>query len=209
MPRGPRNLPDCAMLHLIGRGNNGVRVFRHRSDFLHFKRTLLRFIPRAIVSIQHYALMHTHFHLLVWVEDTEVLASTMKAVQVSYQHYYRRRYGYKGHLWHSRFRSIIIKSDEQWLQCARYIELNAVYAGICKYPANYMWTSYHYHALGRPDPLISIAIPLIGESEWKQGTKNTAYYDFVIAGIDLDYQRLKKEFESERFEQKTDPSSKN
>lgn len=202
MPRGARILPDNGMFHLIARGNNGVKVFRHRYDFLQFKKILLRFVPQANFSIQHYAFMNTHFHLLAWLEDTKILATAMKAILVSYQHYYRRRYGYKGHLWHSRFRSIIMTSDEQWLQCARYIELNPVYADICRNPKDYYWTSYHYHAMGKLDPLINIAKFFSGETEWKKGVENVAYREFVTAGIDLDYQYLKKQFERENFGRK-------
>ena len=121
MPRGPRILPDVGMFHLIARGNNSVHVLRHRVDFLHFKRVLARFL-RGVCAIHHYAMMGTHFHLLAWVEDTNRLASIMKAALISYQRYYSRRYGYKGHLWHSRYRSILMKDENQWVQCARYIE---------------------------------------------------------------------------------------
>ena len=190
MPRGPRHLPEAGMFHLIARGNNGVCICRNREDFSHLKRTILRFTPNTEVAVHHYALMHTHFHLLAWVEDTNVLASVMKALLVSYQLYYRRKYPYNGHLWHSRFRSILMKDEAQWLQCARYIELNPVYAGICQDPKEYRWTSYHHYTFGKSDSFIRTKLHLSGMNTWKQ---------FVLAGIDLDYQKLKRELEQERF----------
>ena len=36
----------------------------------------------------------------------------------------------------------------------RYIELNPLRAGMVQEPAKYDWSSYHYNALGRADPLI-------------------------------------------------------
>ncbi|MFH1829530.1 MAG: transposase [Pseudomonadota bacterium] len=200
MPRSARILPSEGMLHLIGRANNKEKLFRHRVDFLRFKNTLHRFLHKDQCAIQHYAFMHTHFHLLAWVARTERLAALMKAVMVSYQYYYSRRYSYKGHLWHSRYRSIIISDDSQWLQCARYIELNPVYAGICKDPKEYCWTSYRHHAYGAYDPLIYEVFTVPGESKWRRGRQNSAYQEFVRAGIDLDYRRLKREFEQKRYD---------
>ena len=208
MPRGPRILPSEGMFHLIGRGNNRAKLFRHRTDFFRFKQTILRFLPKDLCAIQHYALMSTHFHLLAWVSETHRLASMMKALMVSYQHFYRRRHSYSGHLWHSRFRSIHIANENQWLQCARYIELNPVHAGICRDPGQYRWTSYHFHAFGVCDSLIRIVFPVHGVAKRKRGVRNLAYQELVRAGIDLDYHRLRRLFERERFEGYRAKSSK-
>ena len=37
----------------------------------------------------------------------------------------------------------------------RYIELNPVRARIVKHPKDYPWSSYHYNASGKADPLIT------------------------------------------------------
>jgi len=175
-------------------------VFRNQDDFMQIKRTLLRFLPAIDLTIRHHALMHTHFHLLAWAGRTTLLAGAMKAALLSYEHYYRRKYGHRGHLWHSRYRSIIIKTDGQYLQCARYVELNPVYAGICRLPEGYRWTSYRYYADGLPDPLVSPDADLLKTEGWTAGEANASYRKFVLAGIDLDYQQEKKRFEREVFE---------
>lgn len=143
--------------------------------------------------------MHTHFHLLAWVENTKQVAPLMKAINISYHHYYHRKYKYCGHLWHSRYRSIIINNESQWLQCGRYIELNPVHAGLCNDPKNFPWSSYHYHAYGKNDYLIRTDMPLLGTFKRQAGLENHAYQEFIKAGIDIDYQRLKNEFEKEKF----------
>jgi putative transposase len=188
------------MLHVIGRGNDGRLVFRNRPDFRRFKDTLLRFTRGERLFIHHYALMKTHFHLLAWVEDTEKLATIMKAMLVSYNHYYRKRYGSRGHIWHSRFRSIHVEDESHWLQCGRYIELNPVYAGICGRPDEYMWSSYRFHACGAEDGLVRVKMYGDGSFVWRKGVLNKKYVDFVEGGIDLDYRRLKKMYEIEKFQ---------
>ena len=174
-----------------------MRVFRGRRDFLRFKHTLQRYTEKERIYIHHYVLMHTHFHLLAWIDDTSVLARAIKALSISYSHYYCRRYGYKGHLWHSRYRSIIIKDDYQWAQCGRYIELNPVYAGICNCPDAHPWSSYQFYARGRSDVLVRPV--MLGHDAVQKSVRNenVQYQAFVMAGIDMDYRRLKKEFEVE------------
>lgn len=186
MPRGPRILPKSGMFHLIARGNNNARVFCNPNDFAQFKNTLSRFIPVDICQVQHFALMHTHFHLLAWVEDTSHLATIMKSTLVSYQYYYGRKYDYRGHLWHGRYRSITISSEAQCLQCARYIELNPVYAGLCADPKDYEWTSFPHHAFGKADPLVCLvnANPLYKGDQHKN-TANPDWQNFVMGGIDV------------------------
>ncbi len=191
------------MLHIIGRSNNKVPLFNVDEDREHFKATLLKYSISSQLYIHNYTLMDTHFHSMMWAEDTRTIAPAMKALTVSYHHYYCKRYEYRGHLWHGRFRSVIISSMEQMLQCGRYIELNCVYARICVHPKDYTWSSYHYHAHGKHDPLIQQVMYPSQSIAWRPGLENKQYQEFVLAGIDLDYQMLKKQFEHEKHQLKS------
>lgn len=208
MPRIARDLPGQGLFHLIARGNNRCRVFRNQRDFKMFHAAACRYTREFNIAVHHYALMHTHFHFLAWVEDTSELANFMKGMLLSYQHYCHRRYEYRGHLWQGRYRSIAIGSDEQWLQCARYIELNSVFAGRYNDPQKDRWTSYRYYADGAKDPLISQKLELAGIPQWESGKTDAMYRDFIVAGIDLDYRQLKREFDSERSQSLFQPSWK-
>ena len=196
MPRGPRILPSAAMLHLICRGNNGMRVFRNRNDFTQFALTLKRFTKESSLFIHHYVLMHTHVHLLAWCEDTSGMAQLIKAMNLSYHYYYARKYRYRGHLWHSRYRSVVIEDEPHWLQCGRYIELNPVFAGMRRFPDDFPWSSYHYYAHGKYDALMRPIMHPNGLPLHKPGKANAGYREFIYAGIDLDYQLLKKRYEA-------------
>jgi putative transposase len=79
----------------------------------------------------------------------------MKQINLAYYHYYRKKYGYCGHLWQGRYKSVIIESDAQVLGCGKYIELNPVRAGIVVQPEQFEFSSYRYYALGQQDSLVT------------------------------------------------------
>ena len=185
------------MIHVITRANNRQQIFHNQFDFRRFLKTVARVIEEHEIFVHHYALMHNHVHMLLWVPDTQALAPAMKAIQVSYQIYYAKKYDYQGHLWHSRYRSIIVQSEEQMLQCARYIELNPVHAKICELLSEYRWTSYPYYALGQRDPIIRPVIAIPEVPRWECGKQQRDYQKFIHAGVDHEYRQLKKEFEAQ------------
>ena len=197
MARRPRQLPAEGMFHLIGRANHTERLFRHEVDFLAFFSILKRLMPPRDFFIRNYTLMHTHYHLVAWIENTANLASYIKSLHLTYYYYYLKRYGYRGHLWHSRYRSIPIESEEQRVHCGRYVEINPVHAGICRDPVDYKWSSARYYVNGEPDPLIRLMDPA-EEKSLMQKSVREGYRRFLLAGIDMNYQALKREFECEK-----------
>src|SRR4029077_19402557 len=60
-----------------------------------------------------------------------------------------------GTLWEGRYRAAPIDSEDYFLACCRYIELNPVRAGVVGPPRAYRWSSYRAHADGAADALLS------------------------------------------------------
>lgn len=194
MPRCARIIPHQAMLHIIGRGNNKIHLFKNPDNFTQFRRTILRFISGLPIFIHNYVFMQTHIHILAWIDNTGVLASLMKRIAVSYNHYYRRQYDFYGHLWRGRFRTVVVEGDHHWAACGRYIELNPVRAQICKRPEIYPWSSYHYYAFGKEDPLLhpNKGTALNGNWTWTLGKGLPEYRAFVLDGIDMNQNDMRR-----------------
>lgn len=55
--------------------------------------------------------------------------------------WYNRRHDLKGHVWHDRFKGIILDKGEAQLACSAYIDLNPLRANIVKRPEDYRWSS--------------------------------------------------------------------
>lgn len=86
--------------------------------------------------------MANHVHLLVEPTADETLARFMKYVNQGYSQYFQKKYQVTGHVWQGRYKSIPVETDAYYYQCARYIELNPVRAGIVDHPGDYQWSSY-------------------------------------------------------------------
>lgn len=88
-----------------------------------------------------YCLMTNHVHLLIETGDIEI-GKFMKYMSECYAIYYNHKYGYRGHVFESRYKSSLVKEDTYFLQTSRYIHLNPVKAQMADYPEDYLWSSY-------------------------------------------------------------------
>ncbi len=179
MPRTKRIVPPNAALHIISRGNNRNNIFHSDNDKLRYYTLLCQLKDENKIDILHYCLMNNHVHIIqkVWPDST--LPKFMKQVNLTYFHYYSKKYGYSGHLWQDRFRSNIIAMDPYLLQCGKYVELNPVRAGITTHPSQCNFSSYNYYAQNKPDSLITPSPVFLGLSDTIT-SRQKQYADFVV-----------------------------
>lgn len=74
------------------------------------------------------------------------------------------RVGY-GHLYQGRFKSFPIESDEHFYCVVRYVERNALRAGLVQRAEDWKWGSLHQHAWAARGPLLA-EWPLPEPSDW-------------------------------------------
>lgn len=95
-----------------------------------------------LVEIIAYCLMPTHFHLILKQNINGGIALYMKKVLDGYSKYFNVKHGRMGPLWESRFKNVLIRTDEQLLHLTRYIHLNPVSAGLVAKPEDWIFSSY-------------------------------------------------------------------
>ncbi len=191
MPRSKRIIPCNAALHAICRGNNRQIVFHNDSDKLKYYTLLKELREENRVDIFHYCFMDNHIHLILFPKSENTLSRFMKQVNLSYFHYYRKRYGYFGHFWQDRFKSNIIEIDSYLLQCGKYIELNPVRAGMVSNPEQYRFSSYSFYAKSEPDSLISPSPAYLGLAD-STLQRQKQYIDFVVNNDIINSSELSK-----------------
>lgn len=147
--RLPRYFVDGYPQHVIQRGNNRDIIFVSDADYLLYLEFLVEAVEKHRLDIHAYVLMTNHVHLLVTPETEESLPKTMQSIGRRYVQYFNRTYRRTGTLWEGRYKATVIDSDEYFMACSRYIELNPVRAGMVSSPGEYPWSSYQINALGK------------------------------------------------------------
>jgi putative transposase len=155
MPRPSRLILPGVAVHVVQRGNNRVACFRHESDYLMYLANLRQLAEKYDCAVHAYCLMTNHVHLLMTPGAAGACTGLMRDLGQRYVQYFNRRHERTGTLWEGRFRSCIAESAQYVLGCYRYIELNAVRAGMVDHPTGYLWSSYAVNSGMRADPLIT------------------------------------------------------
>ena len=95
-----------------------------------------------LVQIIAYCFMPTHIHLILKQLIDNGISKYMKDLLISYTRTFNLMHKRKGPLWESRFRSVLVKIDEQLLHLTRYLHLNPVTAGLVNRPEDWVYSSY-------------------------------------------------------------------
>ncbi|NQT28386.1 MAG: transposase [Candidatus Omnitrophica bacterium] len=103
---------------------------------------------RNIVKIIAYCFMPTHMHLILKQLKPNGISIFMSNVCNSYTRYFNVKTKRRGPLWESRFKNILVKTDEYLLHLTRYLHLNPATARLVKKPEDWEFSSYN-EFLGR------------------------------------------------------------
>jgi len=144
-----RSKADCSrmqeMMEFYSYQNPPVKFSIYRSLKRKKKKAILEEKLRSsnrIVEILAYCIMPTHLHLVLAQLDDNGISLYMKNLLNSYTRYFNTRNSRKGPLWQGRFKSVLVKSDEQLLHLTRYIHLNPTSDGLVEKPEDWLYSSY-------------------------------------------------------------------
>lgn len=155
MPRKPRMYLAGIPAHIVQRGNNRDACFFSDDDYLFYLEVLAQGLRRYHVKLHAYCLMTNHVHLLMTPDDETGISCVMQHIGRRYVQYINLTYKRSGTLWEGRHKASLVDADNYLLKCYRYIEMNPVAASMVKTPEQYRWSSYQYHAWGKPNDIIS------------------------------------------------------
>jgi len=141
MPRKPRIHFPGALYHVILRGNAGQPLFLDDRGREHFYDLIQQGVERFGYRIHAFCLMTNHVHLLVQVAEVP-LSRVIHNLTLRYTAWLNRRHGRIGHLFHGRYKALLVDADTYLLELVRYIHLNPVRAKITELPEEYRWTGH-------------------------------------------------------------------
>jgi putative transposase len=155
MARLPRFVLPGYPQHVIQRGNNRQTILRDEEDYWFLWSKLRDAAEKFNCHIHAYVLMPNHFHIILtpWQEDG--IGKLMQYTGRYYVQHVNARYERTGTLWEGRYRATLLDPDRFLIPVSRYVETNAVRAGMVDNPADYDWSSYAANALGVDDELVT------------------------------------------------------
>ena len=153
MARKTRIEFEGAFYHIITRGNQRQKVFKHEDDFIKYLKTVAKYKEKYGFALYAYVLMSNHTHLLI--ETGKVpLSKILQGINQSYTVYYNKKYRTVGHLFQGRYKAILCDKDEYLLSLLKYIHLNPTRAKIAE-PWAYEWSSHRsYISRESKNPLV-------------------------------------------------------
>ncbi len=182
---------EGALYHLTGRGNARQRVFADEKDCARFVQLLVESLERYDVALHGYVLMGNHYHLLAETRRAN-LSRWMHWLTTAYTVYFNRRHRRVGHLFQSRYKSIVVEAEGYCLSLSRYLHLNPVRGKVIgrgnplerrKRLRDWRWSSYRgYAGLARPEPWLSEE-RVLGEMGGPRQRRRLRYRRFVEEGL--------------------------
>jgi len=147
MPRIGRVVAPNMPHHVVQRGHNRNVVFVDDGDYSYYLDTLENWSRQLQVKVYAWCLMTNHVHLLLDPgDDIKSIGLLMKRLAGRQTRFVNKQENRTGSLWDGRYKMSIVDSDEYFLQCCRYIELNPVKAKMVIQPRDYRWSSYRENA---------------------------------------------------------------
>jgi REP element-mobilizing transposase RayT len=141
MARSPRLQVAGGIYHVTARGNRRQPIFGDAEDHLRFLWLLDALAVRRGWLGYAYCLMPNHYHLVFETPKAD-LSAGMHWLNFRYAQAFNDRHGVDGHLFQDRFYSVQVEGDWHLLELFRYLALNPVAARLCRYPGEWVWSSY-------------------------------------------------------------------
>ena len=158
MPRQPRHAPGGVIYHVLNRAAGRRELFADDADYAAFIRVISQTLETAPMRICSFCLMPNHWHLLLWPERDGDLARFMQKLTITHVRRWvehRHRVGH-GSVYQGRYKSFATEDDGHFTTVARYIERNALRAGLVTHAERWRWSSLGQKA-SEKTPLIPLA----------------------------------------------------
>jgi hypothetical protein len=172
MARIPRQDSIGSLHHVMNRAVGRRTLFEGGADIQEFLNCMIRSVDRGEIRVHAFSFLTTHFHLLV---ESVVgrIGDAFRCIESEYVRHFNRRRDRDGPLVRGRFFSKLIKHSAYWARVIRYIDDNAVDAGLVVSAMDYPYGSAACYAqLSGPDWLERKAV-----EKYVRAVRGLAVYD--------------------------------
>jgi len=190
MARPMRIKFENAFYHVTNRGINKQPIFLDADDRIKFLEILRNMKRKYKIIVYAYILMTNHFHIFMKTLKPN-LSAAMQYLLGTYARYFNEKYKRKGHLFQNRYLAILVDNESYLLELCRYIELNALRAGIVQNIEDYKWSSFA-EIVGANDFGIVNAEFILSHFGADRKTAVKRYKDFLYEGQGIKWEKFRK-----------------
>ncbi len=166
MPRTARASAADYCYHVLNRGNGRAEVFHDPDDYSAFLEMISDACGRLPMRVLAYCVLPNHFHLVLRPFGDGDLSRWMQWLLTTHVRRYRRKYGSSGHVWQGRFKAFPCQDDGHLLAVLRYVERNALRAGLTRRAQSWPYGSLAARRKP-PGPVPLAPVPEIADAaEW-------------------------------------------
>ena len=143
MPRPPRADEAGGIYHALNRGNARREIFRKAADYEAFEQVLAKGLKRYPVDLFAYQWMPNHWHMVLRPREDGAMSRLLYWVTMTHtaRHHAHRHTAGEGHLYQGRYKSFPIEEDDHFHAACRYVERNALAAGLVARAERWRWGS--------------------------------------------------------------------
>jgi putative transposase len=141
MPRRPRTTPGGVVYHVLNRSVASLPLFRKEADHESFERIMIEAHALHPIRILAWCIMRTHF--VVWPREEGEVTAYFRWLAHTHAMRWHVAHGTvgRGHLYQGRFKSFPVEEDGHFLTLCRYVERNALTAGVVGCAEEWRWGS--------------------------------------------------------------------
>ena len=165
------------------------QLFFSDSDFIKFEALIEETHQQIPLPIYTYELMPNHWHFAVRPRDQKMLSDFFQRLTGTHAKRFRRQHRSvgEGHVYQDRFKSFPVQDDGHFLALCRYIERNALRAGLVNRAEDWKWGGL-YHWSNSKLPWLLSDWPITRPTDWIARV-NQPLTEAEIRAIHLSIQR--------------------
>jgi putative transposase len=143
MPRSARHTPGGFVYHALNRATARLKLFRKAADYEAFLRVFDEALDRHPIRVLAYCLMPTHWHVVLWPADDGQVSAFLRWLTLTHSVRWHKHYQStgSGHVYQNRFKAFAVAEDAHLLTVVRYVERNALRAGLVPRAEDWRWSS--------------------------------------------------------------------
>ena len=167
MPRRPRFATGGYVFHVLNRGAGRQTLFETDHDYDAFVALLDEARRHTPMRLLAFCVMPNHWHLVLWPETDDSLSEYMRWLTVTHSqrwHAFRGTAG-TGPVYQGRFKSFPVEEDDHFFAVCRYVERNALRAGLVTLAERWKWGSL-WHGASQSALLALDSWPVPRPSNW-------------------------------------------